>query len=304
MSKIVLLTCTKDRPGEMQNLLNSVRAQLDKPDLHIVIDGSDHPEKTKSVIDQYPELNIQYQTLRPPGLTRQKNLGISLLPSDTDWVGVLDDDVVLNPETIKNIRDHIAQDDKVKGIGLVFHNQTPRSPSLFRRLFLLDGATNGSFTTAGVPASVHSVENNVQMEWLHGGATFWHSTVFKEFTFDEWFSGIGYFEDIDFSYHVSRKYPLILQANALCSTYENDIPKSKLKLVGTWQIVSWWYFVNKTKDFNKIAVLYSMLALTIINFITGIIRPKTNRILNGLGNLKGLAIVLSGKTNAHQGFQK
>jgi glycosyltransferase involved in cell wall biosynthesis len=304
MSHICIITCTKDRPKEIKCLLESISSQTVKPNLHIIVDGSDNPVPVKSVIDQFAHLPIKYVTLRPPGLTRQKNYGISLLPENSEWIGILDDDVVLASDTIENLQKYLTKDKEVKGIGLVFSNVPVRGKSFWRNILLTDGNRDGSFTLSGVPNSIHNFNGIIKTEWLYGGATFWHHSILQEFNFDEWYSGVGYFEDIDFSYRVSRKYPTIFMSNALCEVADNLIPTEKLSKVGTWQIVAWWYFTTKSKAFNKFFVIYSMLAVTLTNTFIGIFRPSSRRIHNAFGNLKGLIVVFTGKTMSHKGFQK
>lgn len=304
MGQVTIITCTKDRPVELNTLLNSISNQVSKPDLHIIVDGSDEPAPVKEVVDKFSHLPIKYVTLRPPGLTRQKNYGISLLPESSEWVGILDDDVVLDPNTIQNLRKYIEENKETKGIGLVFKNFPSRGTSFVRNLLLIDGKNDGGFTASGLPNSIHDHSKSINVEWLHGGATFWSKNVLEEYKFDEWFSGVGYFEDIDFSYRVSRKYPLAILSEAKCVTDDRPIPKEKLFRVGTWQIVSWWYFVSKTKSFNKILVIYSMLGALLTNLVVGIVKPSSHRLRNAFGNLYGAWIILSGKTNKHVGFQK
>ncbi len=305
MERLALLTCTKDRPKELRNLLTSIREQIgEKPYVHIIIDGSDNPVPVKEVVDQFTDLPIQYHHLRPPGLTRQKNFGISLLTNDIEWVGVLDDDVVLDKSCLQNLRDHVSRDSEVQGIGLAFSNIKLRTPNFFRNLLLLDGKNDGGFTPSGIPNSLHRYDKDLSVEWPHGGATFWRMRILKEFPFDEWFSGVGHFEDIDFSYRVSRKNKLIFLPTAQAYVYENPIHPNRLIKVGTWQVVAWWYFATNKASFNKILVSYSIINVLLVNLITGLIKPSSNRILNALGNLKGLGIILSGKTLHHRGYQK
>lgn len=305
MKFISLITCTKDRPEHLNNLLTSIRDQVGtRPDLHIIIDGSDNPEPVKIIVDQFTDLPIEYHRLRPPGLTKQKNFGISCLPERTDWVGVLDDDVVLDKNCLKNIRDHIESDNEVRGIGMVFPNVKLRKYNIIRNILLTDGHHDGGFSLSGLPISNRTHNKSTSVKWLHGGATFWHKKILDEFEFDEWFSGVGYFEDIDFSYRVSRKNKLIFLPSAQADLYENPIPTEKLTKAGTWQVVAWWYFATRKGDFNKFLICYSILGVIAVNLLMGMLRPSSRRFLNAWGNLKGLFIIISGKTLGHQGFQK
>ena len=84
-------------------------------------------------------------------------------------VGVLDDVVVLDGNCLRNIKEHVASDKYVQGIGLVFLNISPRETNiynsfsssmlcmtelLFHRCFLIQYIT---------------MTKNLTLEWFHGG---------------------------------------------------------------------------------------------------------------------------------------
>ena len=305
MSKITIVICTKDRPKDMNSLLTSLKEQTSLPDDMIIIDGSDTPEPVEEVVYKFKDsLPLSYQTLRPTSLTRQRNEGISKVSSDTDWIGFLDDDLVLEKDAIENLRTFLDKDKEVRGVGLIINNQEEKAPSLIRSLLLTDKSPGGVFTLSGLPASIRPVKDDLQVEWLYGGATFWHKSILNEVNYDEWFSGVGYSEDVDFSYRVAQKHKLMLHSRSRCWHYHHQTSKEKLIKLGTWQIVSWWYFISKTNSFNKVLVLYSMLGVMATNLLIGIVKPSSHRTRNALGNLKGLCVILFGNVKNHQGFQK
>ena len=53
-----------------------------------------------------------------------------------------------------------------------------------------------------------------------GGGTLWVQKILDEISFDEEFIGLGYFEDIDFSFRVSKK-KFIFAPMAKSFVYEN-----------------------------------------------------------------------------------
>lgn len=304
MLDITIVICTKDRPVDLGNLLDSLKKQTCDLDDIIIVDGSDSPGPVKEVVDKYTDLPIRYSTLRPPGLTRQRNFGISKVREESNWIGFLDDDLVLEPDAVKNLKDFLSKNTDVKGAGLVINNQEDKAPNLLRKILLTDKAPGGVFTLSGVAASIRPVQEDLEVDWLYGGATFWNKSVLNEFKYDEWFSGVGYSEDVDFSYRVGQKYKLMLHSKARCWHYHHPTRRERLKDLGTWQIVSWWYFISKHNAFNKLLVFYSMLGVTVTNFLIGLVKPSSNRVLNALGNLRGLRIVLFGDVKTHKGFQK
>ena len=76
---------------------------------------------------------------------------------------------------------------------------------LFHRCFLIQYIT---------------MTKNLTLEWCHGGGNLWVQKILDEISFDEEFIGLGYFEDIDFSFRVSKK-KFIFAPMAKSFVYEN-----------------------------------------------------------------------------------
>lgn len=302
MAYITLIICTKDRPRDLSTLFQSISAQTRRPDEIIVIDGSDSP--IQSIVESVEGQNIRYQLVRPPGLTKQRNVGLSMLSEETQWVGFLDDDLVLENNAIENLNTFIELHADVVGVGLAINNQPEVNHVWLKRLFLTDVGMGGKMTLSGMPAPIRSIKQDQEVDWIYGGATFWRRELFKTYRFDEWFSGVAYLEDVDFSYQVSRNHKLMLCSTARCFHYHHPVGKEKFKNMGAWRMVSYWYFVNKYKNFNILLVLWSMLGVIVNNLLVGILRPSSHRILRCLGNLEGIRLILTGQAKSYKGFQK
>ena len=300
-----IIICTKDRPKEIQKLLSTIQSQTKLPNDLIVVDGSDHP--IKYILDEFQTLPIRYIQVRPPSLPKQRNVGISMLKEHTSWVGFLDDDLVLHPNNFIEIESFIQNykgEIPLAGVGLNIRNSRPSSRSKLRNLFLLDTPTGGVFTRSGCPVALSNVQETQQVDWLSGGNSFWKKNILKEFKFDEWFSGTGFSEDVDFSYQVSRKFSLYYLVKTGCIHLDHPVSHEKAFGYGTWQITAWWYFIRKAKSFSSFLVLWSMLGLFINNFIVGIIKPSSYRFLRSLGNLRGLFFIFIGRALVKRTFHK
>lgn len=307
MATITLIICTKDRPKDMQTLLDSIVKQTSLPKRVIVIDGSDN--SIRSLLDNYPSLHIEYRAVRPPSLPKQRNVGISMLGNEVSWVGFLDDDLVLEETAIEELAKFVDREEakpgkELVGAGLAINNEGLISFNWWRKFLLLDKFPGGVFTRSGCPAAIRPVKHDLDVEWLYGGATFWKSTIYQEFKFDEWFDGTGYYEDVDFSFRVSRKYRLALSPKSRCFHYHHPVRKEKLFLLGIWQITGWWYFASKAKHFSSLFVLWGMLGVTINNLAVGLFRPSGHRWRRGFGNLKGMWLILTGKALNRRTFSK
>jgi len=300
-----IIICTKDRPKEIQKLLSTIQSQTKLPNDLIVVDGSDHP--IRSILDEFKSLPIRYAQVRPPSLPKQRNVGISMLQGDANWTGFLDDDLVLHPKNFIEIEEFIQNyqgETSLAGVGLNIKNNLPIKKSKFRGLFLLDAPTGGIFTRSGCHTVLNNVKKTQRVDWLSGGNSFWQKKILKEFEFDEWFSGTGYNEDVDFSYRVSRKYSLYYLVKSGCIHLDHPVSHKKALGYGTWQITAWWYFIHKAKSFSPFLVLWSMLGLFINNFIAGILKPSSYRLLRAMGNFRGFCYIITGKALIKRTFHK
>jgi len=223
-----VIICTKDRPKEIQRLLSTIQDQIKVPNDLIVVDGSDDP--IKSILYEFKKLPIRYVQVRPPSLPKQRNVGISMLQEQTDWVGFLDDDLVLHPNNFLEIEEFIHNyhgETPLAGVGLKIKNNPPLKKSKLRDLFLLDAPVGGIFTRSGCATALSNVQKTQQVDWITGGTTFWQKRILEEFKFDEWFGGTAYSEDVDFSYRVSRKYSVYCLVKSDCLHLDYPVSKTK-----------------------------------------------------------------------------
>lgn len=301
---LTIAICTKDRPEDMTSLLTSIREQTKLPKRIIIADGSDSP--IEDVVRGFDDLPIEYFTVRPPSLPKQRNACIAKLTEKDQWIGFLDDDLVLEKDAFENLEKFIEthKQNDLGGIGITINNQVDLKKSFIREFFLLDKLPGGVFTAAGCPAAIRPSKVDLDLEWVYGGATFWNYKILKSYKYDEWFEGTGYYEDVDFSFRVSRDHPIKLCSSARCFHYHHPVRKEKMQPLGEWQITGWWYFVTKAGAFNRLLTLWSMLGVTINNFFIGLLRPNSNRLRSFVGNLKGIFRILTGSALVKKGFSK
>ena len=92
---------TKDRPGKLNKLLESLANQSESCGRVLIIASGQNVEYiAKEFLNHLP---IEYYHSETYGQIHQRNLGINLLDNRTKLVGTLDDDIVLQPEALKKI---------------------------------------------------------------------------------------------------------------------------------------------------------------------------------------------------------
>ena len=91
------ILCTRNRPKEASSVLHQIQACEDRPELILVVDGSDEAQslELQEDISDLPDVIFMRSA---PGLTKQRNVGLGALPSNTGIVHFLDDDVEIEPD--------------------------------------------------------------------------------------------------------------------------------------------------------------------------------------------------------------
>ena len=202
----------------------------------------------EGVENEFAPLNLEYVRVYPPSLAKQRNAGMERVQPSTTLAGYLDDDLVLEDEALESMLSFWEEAPEEVG-GEAFNIVTDRRPwgTRFKSLFLLDDARRGVVLRSGYQTMICPVERTTYTQWLFGGATIWRSSVIDEFSYDEWFDGTGYLEDVDYSYRVAKKYKLALVGDARVQHHSTPIRKEINFVLGKWKMIKRMYFGNKNQ---------------------------------------------------------
>lgn len=303
--QIAYVVPTKDRPNDLAKLLESLRRQTSPPRQIIIVDASEAP--IASLCETFPELSITYVRVFPPSLARQRNAGMAALSDGITIAGYLDDDLELAPDaTERMLAFWEAAGEKVGGAAFSIVNQPRRHPvfGFVADLFLLNGKHQGRLLVSGFATSIGTPEEDLRTEWLYGGATIWRRDIIASFSYDEWYVGHGFLEDVDYSYRVSRDHDLWVIAGARVWHWPHPILKSKNVSLGVQQVVNRFYFVRKFRHFSCLALAWAIFGQCVINLLNSVREVKSDGLLRFSGNLKGLALVISGHRSSVDGVWK
>jgi GT2 family glycosyltransferase len=199
-----VIIATKGRPDDLEGTLASLRLCDPAPSEVIVVDG-DEDRSAESVATAAARSGLA--ALRyfhnEPGLTRQRNRGVSEVVGDI--VVFLDDDVDVEPGLF-GVFERAYRDPAVVGATGVVVEQGERSfgnkRSLVRRL-LIPGE-EGRMTSFGYPRRVQDESVERDVEFMQGCLMSGRRTAVENVGFDEALPGYGLAEDEDFSYRLSR----------------------------------------------------------------------------------------------------
>jgi len=302
--KIAFIVPTMDREKDLQVLLDSLELQSHKPDQIIIVDGS--YTEVEYIANQFPSLNITYLRVFPPSLPRQKNAGIKALYKDITLVGYLDDDMELFPDAVEKMIDFWNNaDQEYGGAGFAFADMNKNVGKL-RKFFGIDSDVPGKVFSNGFVSMLEKPSETVDVDWLAGGASVWKREVINNYSYDEWFQGSGFMEDMDYSYGIREKYKLILLADAKLKHHTYPVRGDRYYLLGKWQIINRLYFVRKYshRGMSIVDAWMASFSIIIVNLLASLAKLDYDRFRMTLGNIVGIFIEITKKETQISGHLK
>jgi glycosyltransferase involved in cell wall biosynthesis len=271
---LTVLIATKDRLNQITKLLSSLENSTKLPGTVIVVYSGINIE---SEIEKFNTL-FQLIIIKSDTASHvyQKKLGLKILPSDCKWVLFLDDDVVIEPDSIEHLYERYIFNPSFSnygGFGLAIKNRIYRDTNSLVKYILytlkLHSFSPGDMTTGGHPQSYLSQSNVCEVKWLNG-LSIWSRKVTDQYFDIPLISDYAAYEDVMFSYTVGRKNKLLFASDifVLDQISENDRPLSSKQFVAG--CYARYFFVDSNPDMSKLW----MITGQIIRNIDFIIRSR------------------------------
>lgn len=267
MSKVSLnfsiLIATKNRPKELASLLDSITKSTILPSkLVIVYSGTD----INRIVSNYnSKLNIESIRSEIASQIFQKSEGIKAFQSNDSWILFLDDDVLIDSKAIEILAKRYIHNDKYSqyvGFGFAIKNITYRKLNFFSKfllyVFKLYSFKPGMITKSGHPQSYLHNSLDCDVSWLNG-ISLWRSDVLKEYLENTLVVEHSSYEDVIFSYNVSKKHNLLFVPDVYVlnqKILDSQLLGDKQFLYGSYLR---YYFVDKNKEFSKFWLLVAQL---------------------------------------------
>lgn len=301
--KLAYVVPTMDRPVDLGKLLDSLARQTRMPDQIIIVDGSNPP--IKFVCDNHPDLPITYVREFPPSLARQRNAGMAMLHGDITVAGYLDDDIVLEPESTAQMAGFWERaGEEVGGASFTIINQEVAGREKLLSFFKMHGPVPGSVLSSSFPVQIPFVESTIETQWLYGGATMWRRAVIDDISYDEWFEGHGFLEDLDYSFRVNQTWRLYVVAEARVWHFSSEISPKKQYAFGRQQTFNRLYFARKFPFFRSVDVAWGLFGTLLMNGLALVRHPDRPRLDRVWGNLRGLVAGLTRRQAPFKGVWK
>jgi len=252
---LTVLIATKDRLNQITKLLNSLENSTKLPGTVIVVyNGINIESEIKRSHTLFQLIIIKSDTASQ---VYQKKLGLRALPSDCKWVLFLDDDVVIEPDSIELLYERYIYNPKFidyGGFGLAIKNRAYRKSNKFIEYLLysvkLYSFAPGDVTKGGHPQLYLNQNDICDVKWLNG-ISIWARKVTDQYFDVPFISDYAAYEDVIFSHKVNKKFRLLFASDifVLDQILENHRPlTSKQFTAGCYARC---YFVDTNPDMSK-----------------------------------------------------
>jgi GT2 family glycosyltransferase len=307
-----VILCTYNRSEEIKILLRNLSNQTSLPKEIVIVEAGD---LENSVCDS-DELQLLRKTQSKvwvlesiPGLTTQRNFGLDF-QGDFDLVTFLDDDIILPRNYLERVEIIFDSNPDVVGVGGIDQNQPNQKASWLDRFFLLDSRHPGKLLKSGVNVPFMNYQESQSVDWLPGCAMSYKYSSLDGLKFDETRQGVGWGEDVDFSFRAKRFGKLVMfrDSGILHSqSVKNRDPESKrfqkeiesrVKLIRLGNVhmfgILWSYvgllvkriFLQNLRKYKSLLVVQSQDFKSILKHILRIIRNYGKDSLHDLYQVK------------------
>lgn len=297
--KFAVVIPTRNRPQSLRTLLTSLRNQSVYIETIVIVDSSDLPDH--SVTEEYPELPICHVMYgRKPSAAAQRNLGVKLLPPTADLVCFIDDDEVLLANAMGNMSAFwMRAGARTAGAGFSLVARARQRLRWLKRSRLAEALglytrRSGWVAPSGWQAMVGHLKADTQVQWLSTAAVVWRRWVLDQQTYEEYFDGYSYLEDLDFSYAVSRGHELYIVAGARVEHQPDPGGRPGHARFGCMEVRNRIYFVWK-HGLSPLACALGLAIRFVGSLLGGALCPARGGGMRALGNLlSALHVVATG----------
>jgi len=258
----------------------------------IVATGTNISEVVERFRDRLP---VEYFHSETPGQIHQRNLGLAQLDERTPLVGLLDDDIVLEPDALERMIEcwnRIEADSA--GVGFNIVNAPPYRPSWLARLFVGDPGP-GRVLASGYNTRIDAIDRDIRTQWLNGGGTVWKRAILAEYRQPALRTRWAIGEDIRFSYPVGKRHPLYVCAAArvhLVPTLDQAPPDSVHRFRGRKGALAAFYLVSLHPELSRAACLSRLTAKCAALGIAALLRGDRAGMQMSLGQAEAIGICL------------
>ena len=289
--KLAIVIPTIGRYAELRRMLASLDRQTRSPDEVIIVDED---ESSCLLSREFPQLKPRVIVSRGSA-SAKRNAGTMAAHPAMTLISFMDDDIVLEPQAIEALVafwDHAPEDLAGTGCNLVNYPSLEawrlKSLRLTSRLGLYD-SRKGLVLRSGIHTMMPAIIEDTYVRWLSSMAAVFRRRVLGEFTFDEWFENYSYWEDLDLSYRIGKKYRLAVVADARFYHYPSAVGRPNAYLFGKKEVLNRLYFVSKHPELSRPLCCLALGIRALMSVFLGITRFDGRYFKRVAGNVTGFA---------------
>jgi glycosyltransferase involved in cell wall biosynthesis len=288
---------TRNRHRNLDQLLLYLDKSSMYPSRCIIVDSSDF-------LYRAPAVKFSLEVVRAPqkGQVRQRNHGISLLSlnSEIKYVLILDDDILLGEETIRQamLRATICRGEDPQFVGFGLNLQTRRRDIL--SAIMLYPVAPGVVTRSCVGSAPKNLTQDISCDWVLGGCTLWDLNFLVSNPNDYPFEGKAYAEDLYFCSLVSHKAKFMALSEARCmhiDQYNEANGLKELCFAGIDDVRVRLYISKRFSKYSQILTWLHLFWIGILGFFYGLITLRRERVFLGGGRVLGLLKITRNQAN-------
>lgn len=296
---ICILIPTFNRSKDVNRLVESIINCGTNPKKLIVLDQS-KDNKTKKIINNYSKKNhyIEYKHYKIPSKNNALNHALEKVKEKYKLIFLIDDDVEVFKDFIKNVLEEFNKNPEIKGIGAVDLNDYNKYRSLNYESFkfkltnklldfmLLPHKENNKFRIIGPYGNTMTprIDKDIKdCQWIPGFVMCYKSEIFKNYKIPE---RIGYdiSEDIDPSYYIYRKYgvgSLVISKKIKVYHHYSQVGRylDKKRIFVNHEDHLNFYFRQFPGLINLIKLIWEVFWIIVLNVFRLIIKPKRENLL-------------------------
>mgnify|MGYP006271500575 CR=1 FL=1 len=268
--KILVAIPTCNRHQQLFKVLQDLKNQSIQPDLVVIVDSSDD---FREISDQHSDFNVAHIQSKIKSAAEQRNMALDYFKSLKIESGILyflDDDISIDKDYIANILQRFNANLDAVGISGITNQEPLRS---FERNIFSDllGATGnpGCITRAGINIPIRkSITMGSNSQWLIGCSA-WRLESIGIVRFENDFQGNSIFEDVIFSFRMSKKGKLLVFDEIRIEHFLSEIQRaSNEKNFSDWimnrrRILRY----DNEKQFSRKKMLLHDLVLLTVHFL-------------------------------------
>ncbi|MGL1930782.1 MAG: glycosyltransferase family 2 protein [Desulfotalea sp.] len=286
---LAILIPTKDRPEKMKNLLDSLVSQSEQCGRIVVVASGENIEDL--VLSFSDKLPVEYFYSETGGQINQRNIAISKLDDKSPLVISFDDDIVLEQQALEEMVCFWNKCDiDTAGVSFNIVNNPPYKYSMFKAIFGMSSLQQGVVLPSGYNVTNAPVNEDIESQWLCGGATVWRQEILRKYNNKEVASRWAICEDVIYSYPIGKILPLYVCSSAKVRHEHVYDHTTKMKYRYYGRTVALWrlYFVESHAELSRTYFLWMMLGQIVFRSVSGVILLRLSAIQYAVGLAEGV----------------